>query len=95
MANPSSLDRRQAEAIAKKLNATVTPGRRHDLAVVVVDGTRVAGFGIRRGSSESHGHIPEQLHLSLRQTLDFARCSLSTEDYFDELRAKGIIPGAD
>jgi hypothetical protein len=85
-------DRREAEAIAKKLDAEIRTGRKHDLVVIRWRGTIVCKYGMRRGSS-SHPYIPNQIGLSLRQAIDLARCPLSRDEYFKLLRRKGWLPG--
>jgi hypothetical protein len=52
----------------------------------------VACFGIRRGSGEQgHGHIPGQLHLGPHETKRLAECSLSTDEWIEKMREKGLL----
>lgn len=88
------LDRDAAEAIAKKLRATIdksAPG--HSQAEVLVDGVLVAHFGIRRGSRRGQGHdyIPSQIHVSMREAKDLANCPMSYEQWIKRLSEKGWI----
>jgi hypothetical protein len=81
-----------ARAIARKIDAVIEPGRRHDIAVFRHEGKRIAQFGIRRGSKEQgHDYIPRQLHLTQKQCLDLCACPLSLGDYVALLRAKNLI----
>lgn len=85
-----SFTQSDALIIANKLDATIDTKRKaHDRAIVYCDGVRVAEFGIRRGSRElGHGHLPRNLDLSRKQTVELARCQLSKDDYFAIWRAK-------
>ena len=83
----------EAEAIAKKLKADIEKGRKHEQALIRYQNQIIARYGIRRGSrSLGHDHIPRQIFLNTRQTLELARCPLSTEQYFEILRAAGKLP---
>ena len=89
------IDKELAEKIVKKLKAKVDlkPNRPHDLALVYEGDVLVAKFGLRRGSKKSlgHDHIPEELHVSARQTKDLAHCPLSREEWLQILREKNLI----
>lgn len=85
------LTKQDAERIAKKLKAVRKTRRRaHDLCVVYCGDLRVAQFGIRRGSSKDagHGHIPDNLGLSPRETRLLAECPLSREEYCAKAASK-------
>src|SRR4051812_26326529 len=90
------ITREQAEKIVKKLKAVdeSTKNSPHDTYVVYHNGVEVASFGIRRGSrkDQSHGHIPDDLHVRPRQCLDLARCPLSRDGWLDLLRERGLLP---
>jgi hypothetical protein len=86
------LTTRNAEVIARKLGAEISPGRKHVNAVIRVDGVYIGRFGIRRGTNVSHIHIPKQIHVSLRQALELARCRLDAEDYKKILQERGTLP---
>ena len=88
------LTKEHAEAIAKKFGATITPRNAHDLAVIEHNGQRVASFGIRRGSNkdQGHDHIPASLHMSPRDTMEFARCVISVADWVAKMQQKNLIP---
>jgi hypothetical protein len=85
-----------AKNIAKKVNnpgieitsRIDTSPKAHDLVCIYYKGLRIASFGIRRGSKhdQGHGHIPKELHLSPRQTVLFAQCTLSIEQWLQILR---------
>ncbi len=85
-----------AVAIAVKLRATVKKKKQkaHDLAVVHVNGQRVASFGIRRSSRGSIGHdfIPKRIHVSPRECKELAECTISYDEWVEILRDKQIIP---
>jgi hypothetical protein len=92
---PRKITKEHAKKIVKKLKAEVLTSRKaHDLARVFYGGELVAQFGLRRGSGRDsgHDHIPEDLHLSHRQTLDLANCPLSFEEWIALLKEKGLIP---
>ena len=50
-----------ALAIANKLEAEISEGRKHTNAVVRIDGTYIGRFGIRRDSNTGHDYIPRQI----------------------------------
>lgn len=86
------LDRHDAQAIAKKLQATVEAGRKNDLAVITFGGKHICQFGIRRGSkSLPHPHIASQLFVSNRQAQDLARCPMSFNGWIALMKQKGKI----
>ena len=88
------LTQQDARKIAKKLNAEIRPGRRHELAVFRHQGKYVTQFGISRGSKQqSHDYIPRQLFLTYRQCLELLDCSLTLtlEAYLGILGAKGLF----
>ena len=87
------LDRRDAESIARKLQAALKPGRKHDLAHIRYDGKLIASFGIRRGSgSLPHLHILNQLHVSFSQARLLVDCPMSFEDWIALMKEKLVIP---
>jgi hypothetical protein len=88
------INKDHAKKIAKKLGARIDTGKKaHDVARVYHQGVLIATFGIRRGSDRNlgHGHIPKDLHLSPRQTLLLAQCTLSVEQWLDIIRAEGWL----
>lgn len=87
------LTQADARKIAKKLNAEIQPGRKHDLVVFRIGGVRLGQFGISRGSKQqSHDYIPRQLYLTAKQCREFLDCSLSLDGYFEILAGKGLLP---
>ncbi|HYD49239.1 MAG TPA: hypothetical protein VEB21_12860 [Terriglobales bacterium] len=87
------IDQRQAYAIASKLKADIDEqGRKHANVHIRWDGKLVARYGIRRDRTADHSFIPKQIHVSLREALDLARCPMSAEEYFEQLRQKGLLP---
>ena len=86
------LTKEHAQAIVRKLNATIHSGKAHDVAVVEYNGQRIAHFGIRRGSNkdQGHDHLPGSLHLSPHDTMELARCPLSFEEWIERMKKKGL-----
>lgn len=82
--------------IAKKLKADIRNKSAHDIAVIFYEGQRIAQFGIRRGSdrNQSHNHIPSSIHLSPRDTLRLAQCTISAEEWIELMKQKGLIEEA-
>lgn len=85
---PSLIKQREADDIADKLKKSGNPiqteirtGREHDLIFVRQGDELLCQFGIRRSRGAGHGYIPKAMHLSEKQTLDFARCSISVSDW--------------
>jgi hypothetical protein len=90
----SRIQKREALAIARKLSATVTGGA-HSIASVYHDGVLILTFGIRHGSTSGHGHLvgaQGELKMSESKVYRLASCTMSKDEYFDELKALGIIP---
>lgn len=81
-----------ALTIASKLQAEISEGRRHTNVVVRIDGTYIGRFGIRRGTNVGHDYIPRQIHVTTKQALGLARCSLYLADYQTILRDQGKLP---
>lgn len=92
MPGRSLLNRESALTIAEKLDAEVSEGRRHAIAVVRIDGTYIGRFGIRRSKKTGHDYIPRQIYVSMKQALDLARCRLYREDYEQILKERGKLP---
>ena len=87
------LSQSHAERIKSKLEVDVKEGRKHHRVHVFYDGYPIGAYSILRGSEESnHNFVARQLHISLRQAADLARCSLEKEDYYNILRDKGVLP---
>lgn len=87
------LTKDDAEAIAKKLKATIRPGSKHDLAVIEYGERRIAQFGIRRGSrrNQGHDHIPAAIHVPPRDAIRLSQCPMSFEDWVTRMRDRGLI----
>jgi hypothetical protein len=92
----SGIAKELAEAIAKKLKATVhsKKNRPHDLYQVWFDGRLIAAFGISRGSKKDKGqnHIPGAIHLGPHDARLFGQCTHSYEFWVEEMRTKGLLP---
>jgi hypothetical protein len=81
--------------IARKLNAEVKTGRRHELVIFRYQGSYIAQFGISRGSrSQPHDYIPKQLFLTHKQCRELRDCPLTIEGYVEILADKGLLPKA-
>jgi len=86
------LTQTDARHIAKKLQAEITPGRRHDIAVFRHNGKRIMQFGIQRSSKEQcHDYVSRQMFITAKQCREFRDCSLSLEAYAQILSAKGLL----
>jgi hypothetical protein len=91
----SFLMTKDAEAIAKKLDAEIQPKRtNHVIAIVRVNGKEVGRFGIRRGMDLGHDYIPRQIHINTRLALNLARCTKYRQDYESFLRNTPFYPTA-
>lgn len=91
---PRPITKEHAQKIIRKLKADVVKSRSaHDRAEFYYEGVLVCSFGVRRSSSKNigHGFIPNDLHISHRETLALANCPLSLEAYVRILRQKGLI----
>jgi hypothetical protein len=83
---------KDARVIAKKLRAEIKEKRKHDVAIVKIEGKYIGCFGIQRCSKDkSHDYIPQQMFLSPRQCREFKECSLTVDAYADLLRGKGQL----
>lgn len=83
-----------ANKIAVKLGAEIDTKRKaHDLAVVSHDGVDIVHFGIRRGSKRDlpHPHIPKQLHISKKECVELATCTLSKDAWVEKMKQIGVI----
>jgi len=79
-------------AIARKLNATSSEGKRHTRVIVELEGRIVGKYGIQRSTREkSHDYIARQIHLTGRQARDLANCPMSREEYITSLRERGLL----
>ena len=90
----SRIQKREALAIAGKLDATVTSGK-HMTASVFYEGVLVLTFGIRHGAAGGHGHLIGRngdLKMSETKVYSLASCTMTKDEYFDELRTLGILP---
>ena len=92
MSNRSLLSEKEADQIAKKLDAELKDGRKHVRATIRWNGKYIASFGIRRGKGLGHDYIPGQIFVSARQALDLAKCPLSKQGYFEILGEHQRLP---
>lgn len=87
----SVLTAREALAIAKKLDAELSEGRKHLRVTVRLNDQLVGSYGIRRGGNLPHDFVPRQTHATTRQAIDLARCPLTKEAFAAILVQQGII----
>jgi hypothetical protein len=90
----ATLTKQHARTIAKKLGAEIdTSPKAHDLALVRHNGAIIATFGIRRGSNKNlpHGHIANDLHISPRQAMNLASCSMTPAQWLERLEEQNVI----
>ena len=93
------LTREHADKIVKKLKAQVEKGLRsgHDIATVYYKEDPILVFGIRRASSKDtgHGHLTEDLFLSVSQVKRLANCPMSYEEWVERMKEKKVIVEAE
>ena len=87
------LNKADAIAIAKKLDAEIETGSSHDLAKIYHDGKLISQYGIRRGSKKDlpHDYISDQIFMSKRNCISLSDCTKSKDDWIADLTAKGQI----
>lgn len=78
--------------IARKLGAEIREGRKHTKVVIRVNGSYIGQYGIRRHSTAGHDYIPRQIHVTTKEALGIARCTLDFVDYTMILRNNGYLP---
>ncbi len=88
----SKLGVNEAVKIAKKLQAEIENGTKHEIAFISYNGKEIAHYGIRRGSKVSHSYIPKQLYISETEAVAMASCTMSRDQYIKKMKLKGIIP---
>ncbi len=88
-----TITKRDAERIAKKLDAQIKNGTGHQRVTVWYQNQVVASYGITYGSNRDsgHGHIPRQLNISTHETKNLATCTLDRDSYFALLRQKSLL----
>ena len=90
------LTKDDAYAVAGKFGAEVVNRTNHERVKVYCNGHFVGSYGISRGSHEKpFDYIARQIHLTLKQTKDFARCKLTKDQVCEILRNNGVIPHAE
>ena len=88
------LTREHADRIVRKLKAEVDKTQRnHDIATVYYQGAAVLTFNLRRSSRKDtgHGHLTEDLFLSVSQVKRLANCPMSVEEWVTRMIEKGVI----
>ena len=85
--------RDHAEAIAKKLKATIRSGSAHEIAIIEYQGQRITQFGIRRGLRRDigHDHMLGAIHLRPRGAMLLAPCPMSYDEWISRMSEKGFI----
>jgi hypothetical protein len=91
----SRIQKREALAIAAKLDAKIHRDGPHQLARVEFGGRVVLTFGIRHGRMGGHGHLVgrHQGELKINETgaMALASCVMSKDEYFAHLRRIGML----
>ena len=90
----SRILKRQAIDIAKKFKADINPDGPHEIASVYHEGTLVLTFGISHGKKGGHGHLVGrygELKMSETKIMALASCSMSIDEYFQELKRMGEL----
>ena len=83
--------RRDAEEIAKKLEAEIKEGKNHRQVIIRQPGQPSLQFGISRGSREKNlRYIPRQLRIDEDEVHKLVRCSLNKEEYHAILYGSGF-----
>jgi len=79
--------------IARKLDAEIVPGKKHDAAEVCHKGEVIAWFGIRKGSDKDlgHDHVPGDLFITPHEARLLGQCPLSKDAWIRILEGKGKI----
>lgn len=78
--------------IAKKVGAKPEDKREHERVSIVIRGTYIGSYGIRRGSRElPHDYIAKQIGLTTREARDLSLCPLSLEAYIKLLEDRGHL----
>lgn len=87
------ITKQHAIDIKKRLKAEVEKDGPHKVAHIYHEGKYVASFHIRHSSKKDsgHGHIPKQLGLTPRETIELAICTMTKEAYFEILKERGSI----
>lgn len=88
------ITKQHAEDIARKLRAIIDKrASAHDRALIYHEDKLIAHFGIRRGSNRNipHDYIPKEIHMSPRDTKQLAECSITSQQWIQRLKEKGII----
>ena len=88
----NKIERAAALKIAKKLDADIKGGKKHDRAVIRWEGIIVTTFGINRSRKSGHGHIPGQLFISQTEALNLASCAITKDNYFEIIAEKDKLP---
>jgi hypothetical protein len=90
----SPIQRREALTIAKKLGASNETDGADQIAFVEYKGVTIITFGIRHGAKSGHGHLVGRygdLRLNETKVLKLANCTMSKDEYFQELMRIGEI----
>lgn len=80
-----------AEILAKKLDAKVDRNAKHIKAKIYHEGQLIVTFGWCHDRKKNNGHIPKNLHLSPKVTLEMAKCNHDRDYYIRHLRQRGVI----
>jgi len=90
----SRIQKREAIAIAAKLDAKIRPDGKHQLATVEHGGRMIITFGIRHGSKGGHGHLVgrnRDLRINETGAMALASCTMTKNQYLEYLQAIGVL----
>lgn len=79
---------REAEKIAAKLGAVELDGKKHRRFRVSLDGKHLTTFGCSHGAGNSNIIIAKALGIPYTQVRQLADCTLSKEEYFNQVRSQ-------
>ena len=82
------ITKREAEALATKLESQPRAGGNHMKVHVYVDGIWEKTFGFSHDAKKTNPHIAKHLGISRTDAQELARCHKSKDWYFDLLRQK-------
>ena len=89
------ISKREAQALAKKLECEPVSGGKHMKAFVHVDGILEKIFGFSHDKRKFNPHIADNLGISRKEAQELAQCKKSKDWYFDFLRQKRQQHAAD
>ena len=89
------IQKREALAIVRKLDAALERDGAHQIATFEVAGRAILTFGIRHGNKGGHGHLAGrhkgELKINEYGVVALATCNMSKDDYIQYLKEIGEI----